>query len=51
MTAADIIARLQTLQPDAEVPIRVYRDGDYDELEIEEFVAVPQPSLVVYLED
>lgn len=51
MKAADLQQWLATLNPDAEVHLKIWRDGDYDEVEIEAVEACPQPMIVGYLED
>lgn len=51
MKAQDLIQWLSTINPDAEVCLKIWRDGDYDEVEIESVEACPQPMIVRYLED
>lgn len=51
MKAQDLIQWLSTINPNAEVYLKIWRDGDYDEVEIESVEACPQPMIVGYLED
>ena len=51
MKVKDLQQWLSTLNPDAEVRLKIWYQGWDDDIQIEALKAVPEPLIVAYLDD